>query len=215
MDEDVISVAMDQRQGLQEMQVRHGQGRIQIPAAAIEVCGVEGVRRRGDAIAPQRLVAAIGDPGTAQPHIPVFQEAQHHLLVVAAQEDRPVGGPGLGLTQCEEPVDDACRIRTPVDIVAQEHEAVAQSLCRRGGHPDQRVQKIVQIVQMTVNIADSDQPHAVRRAGSFQGRGRCGCCRTDIASLPARLTRRGLYHPRPAGRRNSSTRHVPPGYLDS
>ena len=96
------------------------------------------------AVSGQRPVASVEQEGiTAEVGgIVPAQEVEQHRLVVAEQEDA-----GVALAQLDQPLDHPGRIRAPVDVVAEEDEAVAR-LERN------RLEQLVELLELAVDVPE-------------------------------------------------------------
>ncbi len=78
---------------------------------------------------------------------------EEHVLVVAAEEDRPHVGP---VAEVEQAVDGGARVGTAVDVVADEDDRVA------GGRGD-RGEDALELADAPVQVADREGPPRHRR----------------------------------------------------
>src|SRR5262249_15234875 len=95
--------------------------------------------------------AAVAEPRFA-PVPRAAEERQAHVLVVALQEDPPDVG---ALAGGEQQVDDALRIRSAIDVVADEADDVARGEL-------QAVQERPQLRRVAVDVADREEALAHR-----------------------------------------------------
>jgi hypothetical protein len=89
----------------------------------------------------------------------IIEDTQHHILVVAEEADPLVRGPPTK----DQPLYDIARLRTAVDVVAQENLDAA--LRRRPLHVATYVgvKRLEQVVA-AVDVADRIDPQACREA---------------------------------------------------
>ncbi len=164
MDEGVIALLMQQRQPVQEVAMRARQKRVEFLLRPHQLERPRRRMRRVDAVARQRLPAAIGEPvGTDRD---IDEEAQHEVLVVALEVDRFESG-GRRL---QEQVDDLARLGAAVDVIAEIDHDVARRRPVLGVGRDHGVQKREQ-VGAAVDVADGIEP----RAGGSGRLGRIPC----------------------------------------
>src|SRR5262245_16202558 len=134
MDEQVVALAMVQAQTAVEGDVL---GR-QLEALRIRILVVE------EAVARERARAAVHEEGVAAEvgAAAPAEEVEEHRLVVPEQEH------ALALAgEREQPIDDAPRVRTAIDVVPDEDEAVAR-LVRDPG------EEFLQHLRLAVDVAD-------------------------------------------------------------